>query len=102
MAGAHGGGVDIPVHGDGVDIEHRIHQPLIAQVTEHQQLGLCAQRHQGDQLAFVYIDREWPFSGNLHLLALAEFIDDLHCMGEWRTRLCQIWQLLRGGLSGGR
>ena len=33
-------------------------QPLVAQVAQHQQFGMRAQRHQRDQLALVDVDRE--------------------------------------------
>ena len=100
MASAYGGSVDVPINGDGLDIEHRIHQPLVAQVAQHQQLGLRAQRHQGDEFALVHIDGERTLCGNLHLLALAQFIDGLHTVGERRLGLRQARQGGHGISSG--
>ena len=53
VAGAHGGGGHVPIDSNGLDLIHRPDQTLVAQITQHQQLGHGAQGHQGDQLSLV-------------------------------------------------
>ncbi|MNV11087.1 hypothetical protein D3C71_1016380 [compost metagenome] len=92
VARAHGCGVHFPIDGDGFDVEHRLHQPLVAQIAQHQQFRLRAQGHEGDEFTLVDIDGERPLGGNLHLLALAQFVHDLHAVGKGRMRLRQARQ----------
>ena len=48
-----GGGVDVPVDGDRIDLVAPIDEALVAQVAEDEQLGEGAERHQRDELALV-------------------------------------------------
>ena len=95
VARAHGGGVHLPVHGDGFNVEHRIHQPLVAQVAQHQQLGVRAQRHQRDQLPAVHIHRQGALCRDVHLLCLSPLVDHIHRLGEGGLRLSQAGQYER-------
>ena len=57
----------------------RRNQALVLQVAQHQQLGLCAQRHQGHQFTFVDVNCQRTLSGNGNIDQLAELIDRLGC-----------------------
>ncbi len=100
---------DLPVHRDGVDVGHRLHQPLVAQVTQHQQLGLRTQRHECDQLPFVHIDGECTFGGDGDGLYIAVFVDGFDRLRQWCTGLreaghthlrCRIGRRFRGQGAG--
>jgi hypothetical protein len=58
VAGHDGDRVHRPVDLDRDDVLDRPHQALVAQVAERKQLRRAAQRHQGDQLTLVDVDRE--------------------------------------------
>ena len=58
------GCVHVPIDGDRFDIAHRIDQPLVAQVAEHQQLRRSAEGHQRDQLAVVDEDGQGALGGD--------------------------------------
>ena len=91
-ARAHGRRTDLPVHGDRLDLTDVADQALVAQVTQHQQLGVRAQGHQGDQFTLVHIDRQRTFGRNRHVLALAVFIDHLDLAGQRGAGAGQRWQ----------
>ena len=63
-----------------------------------------AQCHQRHELALVHINRERTLGGDLYLLPCAQFVDDLHCMGQRGVGLRQARQRGRGqnGRSGQR
>ena len=49
--------VRVPVHLHGNQVLEPLHQPLVAQIADGEQLRLPAEGHQGDHFAFVQIQR---------------------------------------------
>ena len=73
----------------------RLHEPLVAQVAEHQQLGRGAERHQRDELALVDEDRQRPLGGNRDAAPLAELVEHLDLARQRRAGLGQARQRTR-------
>ena len=74
----------------------RIDQPLVAQVTEHQQFGLRAQGHQRDQLALVDEQRQRPLVGDMDRAPFAVFVEHLDL-----ARQRHAGRVRRGTIAGG-
>ena len=68
---------------------HAAHQPLVAQVGQHEQFRMRAQGHQRDQLALVDIDRQGALRRDGGELHHAMLVDGLHLLRERCARLGQ-------------
>ena len=87
-ARAHRRGADVPVDGDRLDVVDRVDQALVAQVAEHQQLGLRAQRHQRDQLALVDEHASAAARPELDAAPVAELVEDARSRASARALAC--------------
>jgi hypothetical protein len=87
-----GGSADLPIHRDRLDLVHAGNQALVAQVAQHQQLGLRAQGHQGDQFTIVDVDRERTLNRNPDALQLAVFVDSAELARQRQARVGQARQ----------
>ena len=86
------GGVGVPVHLHRGDVRNRRHQPLVAQVAEHQRLRRLAEGHQGDEFAFVQVDRERMFARDRRADRFAAFVDRLDLEGGGTARRSEFRQ----------
>ena len=91
---------DIPVDRDRFDLVRRLHQALVAQKAQHQQLRLGAQRHQGDQLALVHIDGEGPFGRYRDRAGFAKLVDGAHLLHQRRTGAGEVGQRTQDFFAG--
>ena len=79
---AHRRCIGVPVDGDGFDVGRLLHQPLVAQVAQHQPVGVGTQGHQGDQLALVQVDGQRAFGRDVDHAYLTVLIHCLHRRGQ--------------------
>ena len=67
--------VHVPVDLDRDDVLELVKQTLVAQVADRQRLRRGAQRHQGENLAFVDIERQRVLAGDGRDPLLAVFVE---------------------------
>ncbi|OPZ06056.1 MAG: hypothetical protein BWZ09_00658 [Alphaproteobacteria bacterium ADurb.BinA305] len=92
--------VGIPVHLHRGDLVQAAHQALVAQPADGERLGGGAERHQGDDLALVDVEREWMLAGDRGRHRVAAFIDRGDLDGEWTAGLAQQGTVGRGHRGG--
>ena len=72
----------IPVDRDRLKLTGVTDQTLVAQITQYQQLRVCAQGHQRDKLTLVYIHRQRALSRDRHAQTLAMLVEHLDFTGQ--------------------
>ncbi len=81
----------VPIDGDGFDGTEIRHQPLVAQVAQHQPFGMTAQCHERNQLFFIQIHRQRSFGRNgqystLTVLVQHGYLTSQGCLCRTQTR----------------
>ena len=85
-----GNGIDLPVDLHRSNVVQSADQALVAQVAERQRFRGGAQRHQGNDLAFIDVDGERVFAGNGGRHDFAAFVDGVDLEGEWPAGLAEL------------
>ena len=81
--------IDVPVDLHRDDVLDPLEQPLVAQVTYRERLGRRAERHDGEQLVLVDIERQRVLAGDRGLARRSVLVDGAHLEGR---RPCSVGQ----------